>query len=351
MTVNDKLRNTTIQHAHFVEQYKNNEIKKVIALLNKSDVSLRNQLVKYKGKTDTITSKRLKLMRQDIKDIVAESKAVLVNKMDDLAVNFGTVESKWLGNMIRDAVPDEVPVSFIQPAPTQILAAVKGTPFNNLTLQSMIKGWETSKVTLFTNAVQQAFVQGQGIDDVVRTLFGTRALQYTDGLVDGTRRQVRTQVRTALNHFSSVSRELTYKQNRDLIKGVQWVSTLDGRTTLICINLDGKVDYEDGSVKELNGQRPPAHYNCRSTTVPVIKSLKELGLSDKEFSPSTRASMNGQVPETKKYKDWFKEQPDSFQRQVLGKGKFDLYKKGDMPLDKFTDNGKTLTLKQLDMIK
>jgi SPP1 gp7 family putative phage head morphogenesis protein len=350
MTVNDKLRNTTIQHAHFIEQYKNHEIKKVLALLNKSDNSLRDQLKKYKGKTDTITSKRLKLMRQDIKDIVGESKQVLSTKIDDLAVNFGNLESKWLGDIIHDAVPNEVPISFIQPSPTQILAAVKATPFNNTTLQDMITTWSTSKIKLFTNATQQAFIQGQGIDDVVRILFGTRALQYTDGLVDGTRRQIRTQVRTAMNHFSSTARDLTYKQNSDLIKGVQWVATLDGRTTLQCINLDGKVDYEDGSRRELNGLRPPAHYNCRSTTVPVIKSLKELGLSDKEFSSSTRASMNGQVPETKKYKDWFKDQPAAFQQQVLGKKRYDLYKKGEFTFDKFVENGQELTIDQLSMI-
>jgi SPP1 gp7 family putative phage head morphogenesis protein len=350
MTVNDKLRNTTIQHAHFIEQYKNHEIKKVLALLNKSDNSLKDQLKKYKGRTDTITSKRLKLMKQDIKDIVGESKQVLSTKIDDLAVNFGNLESKWLGDIIHDAVPDEVPISFIQPAPTQILAAVKATPFNNTTLQDMITTWSTSKIKLFTNATQQAFIQGQGIDDVVRILFGTRALQYTDGLVDGTRRQIRTQVRTAMNHFSSTARDLTYKQNSDLIKGVQWVATLDGRTTLQCINLDGKVDYEDGSRRELNGLRPPAHYNCRSTTVPVIKSLKELGLSDKEFSSSTRASMNGQVPETKRYKDWFKDQPATFQQQVLGKKRYDLYKKGEFTFDKFVENGQELTIQQLDML-
>jgi len=347
MTVNEKLRNTTIQHAHFVEQYKNHEIKKILALLNKSDKSLQQQLLKYKGKTDTITSKRLKLMRQDIKDIVAESKGVLENKIDELAVNFGTLESRWIGDIIKDAVPGEVPVSFIQPAPTQILAAVKATPFNNETLQGMIKGWTDSKTSLFTNAVQQAFVQGQTVSDVVKTLFGTKALNYSDGLINGTRRHIQTQVRTALNHFSSTSREITYKQNSDLIKGVQWVSTLDGRTTLECVNLDGKVDYEDGTVRELNGRRPPAHYNCRSTTVPVIKSLKEMGLSDKEFSSSTRASMNGQVPETMRYKDWFATQPEAFKKQVLGNKKYELYKDGKYSFDSFADSGTGLSLGQL----
>jgi hypothetical protein len=98
---------------------------------------------------------------------------------------------------------------------------------------------------------------------------------------------------------------------------------------------------------ELNGQRPPAHFNCRSTTVPVLKSLKELGLSEREFSTSTRASMNGQVSAKETYSTWFAKQDDKFQKSVLGKGRYELYKSGQVQLDKFADNGRTMTLAQL----
>lgn len=351
MNVNAKLRNTTIRHAHFIEQYKTNEVKQILRLLNSADVQLRNKILKRKGKTPTITTRRLQLMQKDIKDIINDSKNILKERIEGTAKNFGVYESLWLEDIVRNTIPKEIPISFIQPSPTQILGAIKARPFNNETLQGMINGWAIKKRNILTNHVQQAFIQGQTIDDVVRNLFGTRALNYTDGLIDGSRREIRTQVRTVLNHVSSTARELTYKVNDDLIKGVQWVSTLDSRTTLLCMNLDGKIDLDDGSVRELNGLRPPAHYNCRSTTVPVIKSLKELGISDKEFSLSTRASMNGQVPEEMNYREWFSKQPASFQRRVLGPKRYELYKEGGFTLDKFIDNGKALTLKQLKNIK
>lgn len=351
MTVNDKLRNTTIRHSVYMEQLKNNEVKKILTLLNKTDADLRKQLLNRKGMTPTITIKRLELMKKDVSEIISDAKMIYTNQMTKIATGVSQAELRFTEKIIKDSIPNEVPISFIQPAPSQILGAIRATPFNNTTTQTMIADWVIGKKNLFTNAIQQAYVQGKSIDDVVSILFGNKAFNYTDGLVDASRRQARTQVRTAINHFASTSREVIYEQNKDLIKGVQWVSTLDGRTTLLCMNLDGKVDYNDGSKNELNGQRPPAHYGCRSTTVPVIKSLKEMGLSDKEFSKSTRASMNGQVPETETYRSWFEKQNKSFQKQVLGASRYKLYKEGNYTLDRFVDNGKTLTIKQLEMLE
>jgi len=350
MTVNEKLRNTTIRHSVYMEQLKNNEVKKIIALLNKTDVDLRKQLLKRKGVTPTITSKRLELMKKDVAEIIADAKQIYTNSLTKTATGVVQSELKFTNNLIKNAIPNEVPISFIQPAPSQILGAIKATPFANTTTQGMIADWARSKTNTFTNAIQQAYVQGKSIDDVASILFGSKAFNYTNGLVDASRRQVRTQVRTAINHFASTSREIIYAENQDIIKGIQWVSTLDGSTTLLCMNLDGKVDYSDGSKNELNGQRPPAHFNCRSTTVPVIKSLKEMGLSDKEFSKGTRASMNGQVPETETYKTWFAKQDETFQKKTLGTGKYELYKNGGYTLDKFVDNGQTLSLKQLNVL-
>lgn len=345
--VNETIRNTTIRHAHFIEQYKTEEVKRVLALMNKTDVDLRKQLMLKKGATGTMTKARLEAMRKDIKEAIADSKLILKERLDSTAKNFGTMESKWLNDIIKDAVPGEVPISFVQASPTQILGAVRSRSFNNTTLQSMVDEWALKKKNILINNVQQGFVQGKSVDDIVKGLFGSKAYNYTDGVINYSRRELRTQVRTALNHMSSTAREITYDKNKDLIKGVQWVSTLDGRTTMLCMSLDGKIDLDDGTVRELNGQRPPAHYNCRSTTIPILKSLEELGISTEEFSESTRASMNGQVPETMKYEDWLKTQPKGFQKEVLGPKRYELFSSGQLTIDKFVDDGKMLTIKEL----
>ena len=44
---------------------------------------------------------------------------------------------------------------------------------------------------------------------------------------------------------------------------------------------------------------------------------------------------------------WFAKQDEKFQKSVLGKGRYELYKSGQVQLDKFADNGRTMTLAQL----
>jgi SPP1 gp7 family putative phage head morphogenesis protein len=161
-----------------------------------------------------------------------------------------------------------------------------------------------------------------------------------------TRRQAATVVRTAVSHVVNQARELTYKTHKKVIKGVRWLSTLDGKTSDICISLDGQVFgiYE--------GPRPPAHHQCRSMTVPVIKSWKELGINLKQAKPGTRASMNGQVPAKMKYGEWLKTQPKSFQNEVLGRRKAELFRRGNVPVSRFIDNKlRPLTLRQLEAIE
>jgi len=149
-------------------------------------------------------------------------------------------------------------------------------------------------------------------------------------------------VRTAINHTVTAAREIYYEQNDDIVKGVQWVSTLDGRTSAICRARDGEV-YPQGK-----GPRPPAHIGCRSATVPVIKSLRELGLDVDDVPESTRASMNGQVSGSETYQTWLKKQPAAFQDDVLGKTKGQLFRKGGVTLDRFVDrNGVELNLDDL----
>ena len=133
-----------------------------------------------------------------------------------------------------------------------------------------------------------------------------------------------------------------YAGNADLIKGVRWVSTLDGRTSPICRARDGVIYDVD------KGPRPPAHWNCRSTTVPVLRSWRELGIPADEASPGTRASMDGQVPSDMTYQQWLKSKPAAFQDETLGKAKGRLFRSGGLTLDRFVNNkGREYTLDEL----
>jgi len=190
--------------------------------------------------------------------------------------------------------------------------------------------------------ISEGVLSGETTDQITRGVNGSRALRYRDGVREVSRRGVGTLVRTSINHAQNAGRELVWNANADLINGIQWVSTLDTRTTPICRARDGQVY----GLEE--GPRPPAHPNCRSTTIPVTKSWEELGLNSADLTPGTRASMNGQVPRNMTYYEWLNRQSADVQREAVGPSRFRMWKEGGVRPERFyRDDGYTYTLDDL----
>ena len=133
--------------------------------------------------------------------------------------------------------------------------------------------------------------------------------------------------------------------------GVQWVATLDNRTTRICIALDGLMwalpdtdaqDYGDytplGHDKDFPG--PTAHWGCRSTQISVLKPFDALigpkGALSKaeamEISKGTRASMDGQVGVAAGFRTWLGGKSETFQNNLLGEAAAELWRAGNLSL-------------------
>lgn len=89
-------------------------------------------------------------------------------------------------------------------------------------------------------------------------------------------------------------------------------------------------------------------HNCRSTTAPVLKSWREMGVPIDEVPEGTRASMDGQVPESTTYQTWLQRQPASVQDEVLGATRGALFRRGGLTLDRFVDmSGRQYTIQEL----
>ena len=155
--------------------------------------------------------------------------------------------------------------------------------------------------------------------------------------------QVMAIVRTTVNQVQNAASQSVYQANSDISSKYQYVATLDSRTSLICASLDGQTfEYNKGPL-------PPQHFNCRSTTVPVLDD-DEL---ERKF-PDTRPSATGRVPQDKNYGTWLKENP-SIQTKTLGNKKkyfnylIDTKKKSPREALRLIirDDGTELTLKDL----
>lgn len=218
---------------------------------------------------------------------------------------------------------------------------------------------------------------GESNEDIVRRVVGKRTgkrvfarvgaagrklvNEYTGGITDQARFQVRALVRTSVQSLNNAVLERTYQNNSDVVEAMEAVATLDARTTDICIARDGGIwDMEgrptkDSATDESYPGPPPWHMQCRTVIVPVVADLKELakdaGLKPKldQIPKGTRATMDGQVPENVKAGDWLNRKGDKFGRELLGRGRYDLWKDGKITLQQLIDqSGRPLTLAQLE---
>jgi SPP1 gp7 family putative phage head morphogenesis protein len=159
--------------------------------------------------------------------------------------------------------------------------------------------------------------------------------------------------RTSVTSVSAQADAAVYEANSKLLRGYQYVAVLDSRTTPLCALRDGKI-YPSDDKKHL----PPAHWNCRSTTVPVVRSFEDfsgdtalLQIRKKNFERLTdtqKKYYDGEAYIGTTYHDWLKGQPQSIQRMHLGSSNaVEMFASGRLTADKFRDEGRLLSLSEL----
>lgn len=341
-TANESLLDSTVAHQVGLQRYSAATVRKIVALLNRTDDDIVAQIARMdptavKG---TYARRRLEKLLEALEALSDEATQAATSALTDDLRDLSSYEAAYQTAMIAAAVP--IRLDIVTPTDTQLWAAVNSRPFQGRLLKEWVSDYSEGARKRLRDAIRTGFVEGETIDQMIRRVRGTAANQYRDGVLETTRRGAEALVRTSVNHTANAARSQLYVQNDDLVKGVRWVATLDSRTTLVCASRDGHVYPPD------SGPRPPAHINCRSTTVPVLKSWKELGISLPEAPEGTRASMDGQVPASQTYDTWLRGRSAEFQDEVLGVTKAKLFRDGGLTLDRFVDRaGNELTLDQL----
>lgn len=221
---------------------------------------------------------------------------------------------------------------------SEAVALVKST----LMTGSPMKDWwatqSAATQTRFAQEMRMGILSGASDAELIARVRGTPRMNYTDGMMEASKRKARILVRGASSAVVGAQRAKSVADNPDIFNAVQQISVLDGRTSPICIACAGKCwrvpGYKPiGHAIAYNGGCP-RHPNCRSVIIPVI-----------------REERGGGPAEDVSFDAFLAGQPASMVDELLGRGRAQLYRDGKITLSDLVDqHARPLTLEELRKI-
>ena len=379
---------TFYREAIDLNRYSNQVAREIVTNYNNVILDLTNKLATIDEVTAPATVARIRSMLVQMKESLESwsntSSIYLADELQGLAV----FQTEFVKDQLQKVLPKgavgvntvKISPNFAQSVvftdPTEVniltlptdlettvqrtfaLTAAKGSAItlpSGQVVAKAFRGISTKQAELISSQIRIGITEGESIPKIAKRLRGrlqfganqemtAKAQRFAGG--DGMRlanTQVMTIVRTSVNQVQNAVSQASYSANQDVTQRYQYVATLDARTSKICASLDGRI------FKYNEGPLPPQHFNCRSTTIPIIDD-EDLR---KKF-PDTRPSAVGRVPQNLSYPDWLKDNP-SMQTKALGNKKsffnYLIEKKRKSPRDALRliikDDGTELTLKEL----
>ncbi len=355
-TINETLRDESIAHSIWVARYSTGVANRMVKTLNETDADLTGRLLDALDRlpADSFTVKRLESLLGSVRELnrqaVSALQSVLQGELREFAEHEAGYQLSLFDSLLPGPVASRYPLQGI--TADMVYATAMSQPFQGRLLSEWASNLESDRLTRIINAVRCGYLAGDTTETIARSVRGHANQHYRDGAIQMSRANAASIAKTAVNHIAATARSSFANANSDIAKGKQWLSTLDNRTTHLCIirdrlsyTLDGKpighkVPYLQGPGR--------IHFCCRSTETLILKSWRELGLDIDEMDEGTRASMDGQVAAETNYRDWLERQPYRRQVEVLGEKRARLMRDGGMSPDEFyTDRGEWLTLEQL----
>lgn len=335
--INDAILDGSIRHLAGIERLQNGLKKELIDTLNDYDPLIVGLFASW---ASTIFDSSLTMVqreaavrafKQDMSKLNKEAYDKVLKKAVDSLGDAALYEAAFQTRLITSAAKNfDAPqvVARFDGSLSSIVTSriVENHPVRGLPAPEWVKEMQRSRLTGIVGAMREGLTDGLTIDQAVTALRGTKSAKFKDGALNKYRNSLATFARTALLAVATRTRDELGRRNAELFDGVQWNSILDSRTSPVCISRDGKIYPID------SGPRPPAHYNCRSTTSLVIAGERPANDID--------------------YPQWLAKQPTEVVEEVLGKTRAALYKKGDLPIEKmFSRDDKLILLDELKKVE
>ena len=336
-----------------MRRFENTVSRETRLLIEAAFARIIGSLIKFDPTGVTIgrRSRRIKALTRRIQKILTPLYGDIARATNGHLVDVAGVQQTFATRQLERAIAG-IEVSFSNPRDRAFWRAfVTDRRIRGAQLREWWRGQDMIVRQQFRRQIEIGLSQGETIDDLVRRVRGRavgsrfvdgkRVTTFKGGIMQIATRNAQSVVRTAVNQISNDALLQTFSDNPDVTEEYRYTATLDGRTSHICIALDGQMfRYDDP-----NARQPPQHFACRSTIVPIVK-FEELGLDTPV--EGKRAAKGGAVDASTDYPRWLRKQDAGTQNEILGVGKAKLFRSGKLDLKTIVRrDGSTITLDEL----
>lgn len=337
MSSNTALIDAATRHQIFVQLYAAGREKEAAEAIQ----SLIDQVTaRLAGDELTLLSRaRQQEILMDLRLLADQLNGEIADKIIEEAIDFAEYEAEFSKRMFDNTVRTTAVLPSMAQLESSIFTSIMNVaPRQGYTIRDALKVFGKKKSEQIVQTIRDGIALGDANGTIQTAVKNLAPMQ---------RSQAATIVRTVANHVSVQARDVVMRENKNIFTGYEWVSTLDARTSLICMNRDGLIyPFKPDSPK------PPAHFGCRSTIIPIVDPKYDLASAVKGKRPAVGPDGARQVLATTTYEQWLKRQPARFQDIVLGPSRGKLFRNGDLSIGRFVDSqGRTLTLNELRQLE
>ena len=263
-TGNQKLRDLNISHLIGLERVANRHVVQLVndlrALDSKVSKAISELLARnWDGTAFNVQAIRLGMARieQMILDAHREMSETLGRLLDNTMGVETDFQADILARIVGPVIAGVHPVQKLTPG--EIAAGRKAQKLLGKTIERWILGLGSGKAVAVRNSVFNAVDAGVNQHRIISGL--------KSEVFPGFERGMKLHTKTSTHGLTSWTRSATYEINQGLIRAEQWVSTLDTRTTGMCIVRDGWLytipDHEPLGHLAPWGEGPGRlHFNC-----------------------------------------------------------------------------------------
>lgn len=257
----DKLIQALAQHSAYATRASTQAVNELLKLFNAETNAMLDRLLVLM--LDLSESERMALMAgkyttpvlKEIQLLVDEWQSSLgvgiAEKFEEQIDAFAIQEAQYITKLMQASGAGAEII-----AGAAVVSVAKAVPvMGGRLIDEMLSNVDEVSRNILLNTTRQGIADGLTTQEIIQLLRGTKATNYIDGLLNAPRQSLERDVRTIRNHVGNVAYEETYKAAG--IEWIQFVATLDSRTSKTCASLDGK-RYKTSEPHPT----PPMHYNC-----------------------------------------------------------------------------------------